>query len=64
MTFLEVADRQAPLRTRKVKSECNPWTNNETKTLSYHGDYLKKKAVKHNPTNYQELYKVFVAILN
>ena len=48
MAFLEVAGRLAPLKTRKVESECHPWMKNEIKTLSYHRDYLKKKAVKYN----------------
>lgn len=57
MTFLEVADRHAPLKTRKVKSEYNPWMTNEVKILSYRRDFSKKKALKHNSTRYHELHK-------
>ena len=57
MLFLGVADHHAPLKTRKVKSEYNPWMTNKIKSLSYHRDFLKKKAIKHNSTRYHELYK-------
>ena len=57
MLFLGVADHHAPLKTRKVKSEYNSWMTNEIKSLSYHRDFLKKKAIKHNSTRYHELYK-------
>ena len=57
MLFLGVADHHSPLKTRKVKSEYNPWMTNEIKSLSYHRDFLKKKAIKHNSTRYHELYK-------
>ena len=30
---------------------------NEIKSLSFHRDFLKKKAIKHNSTRYHELYK-------
>ena len=46
MALLGVADRHAPLKTRKGKSEYNPWMTNEIKALSYHRDFMKKKAVK------------------
>ena len=43
--FLQIADKHAPLRLRKVKSEYTPWLTNEIKNTSYHRDFLKKKAV-------------------
>ena len=55
--FLEIADIHAPVLKRKVKSEYNPWMTNEIKNMSYHRDFLKRKAIKHNSTRYHELYK-------
>jgi hypothetical protein len=55
--FLQIADKHAPLRLRKVKSEYTPWLTNEIKNMSYHGDFLKKKAVSLNSPAYHEAYK-------
>ena len=54
---MEIADIHAPVLKRKVKSEYNPWMTNEIKNMSYHRDFLKRKAIKHNSTRYHELYK-------
>jgi hypothetical protein len=55
--FLQIADQHAPLRLRKVKSEYTPWLTNEIKNMSYHRDYLKKKAVSLNSPAYHIAYK-------
>ena len=55
--FLQIADKHAPLRLRKVKSEYTPWLTNEIKSMSYHRDYLKKKAVSFNSPVYHNAYK-------
>ncbi len=55
--FVQIADKHAPLRLRKVKSEYTAWLTNDIKNMSYHRDYLKKKAVSHNSPAYHEAYK-------
>ena len=55
--FLEIADLHAPVRRRKVKSEYKPWLTNEIKTMSYHRDYLKKKAISLKSETFYESYK-------
>ncbi len=34
--FLSVADKHAPIRQLRVKSEYKPWLTNEIKQMSYH----------------------------
>jgi hypothetical protein len=41
--FLQIADKHASLRLRKVKSEYTPWLIKEIKNMSYHRDFLKRK---------------------
>ncbi len=55
--FFQIADKHAPLRLRKVKSEYTPWLTNDIKNMSYHKDYLKKIAVSLNSPAYHEPYK-------
>ena len=55
LNFIEF--HHAPLRLRKVKSEYTPWLTNEIKNISYHRDFLKKKAVSLNSPAYHEAYK-------
>ena len=56
-TFLEIADKHPPLRLRKVKNEYTPWLIKEIKTMSYHRNYLKKKAVSLKSPAYHIAYK-------
>ena len=44
--FLSVADKHAPIRQRRVKSEYKPWLTNQIKQMSYHRDYLKRQSIK------------------
>ena len=37
--------RQAPLKTRKVRSEYPPWLSSNVKREMNHRDYLKRRAV-------------------
>ncbi|CAB3994109.1 RNA-directed DNA polymerase from mobile element jockey [Paramuricea clavata] len=48
--FLLIADINAPIRLRKVRSDRQPWMTDEIKKLimSFHRDYIKKKAVMLN----------------
>ena len=55
--FLSVADKHAPIRQRRVRSEYKPWLTNEIKQMSYHRDYLKKQSIKLRSANYDEAYK-------
>ena len=50
--FLSVADKHAPIRQRRVRSEYKPWLTNEIKQMSYHRDYLKKQPIKLQSANY------------
>ena len=55
--FLQIVDKHAPLLLRKVESEYTPWLTNEIKNMSYHRDYLKKKAVSLNSPAYHNANK-------
>ncbi len=55
---LEIANKHAPLRQRRVKSEYCGWMT-EIKKQSYHGEYLKKKAVSLNSPYYFQAYSVY-----
>ena len=39
-------DINAPPRSKRVKSDRQPWITDQIKKLSFHRDYLKKKAIK------------------
>ena len=43
--LMNVIDRHAPVRTRRVSSKRFPWVINELKHLMFNGDYLKKRAI-------------------
>ena len=43
--LMNVIDRHAPLRTRRVSSKRSPWVTNELKHLMFNRDYLKKRAI-------------------
>ncbi len=55
--FLQIADVHAPPRSKKVKGARQPWMTDEIKKLSFHRDYLKKKAVKLNSPAFYNSYK-------
>ena len=55
--FLNIAEKHAPIRQRRVKCEYKPWLTNEIKKLSYHRDYLKRQSVRLGSTYYNEAYK-------
>ena len=46
--FLEVVNKHAPIRKRKVRSTYSPWLTPEIKRKMRQRDYLKKQAVKLN----------------
>ena len=43
--LMNVIDRHAPLRTRRVSSKRSPWVTNELKHLMFNRVYLKKRAI-------------------
>ncbi|CAB4029170.1 Hypothetical predicted protein [Paramuricea clavata] len=55
--FLSAADKHAPIRQRRVKSEYKPWLTNEIKQMSYRRDYLKKQSIKLRSAYYDKAYK-------
>ena len=44
--FLTIAEKHAPVRQRRVKSEHKPWLTKEIKRLMHHRDYLKRQSVR------------------
>ena len=56
--FTSIADKHAPLRTRKVRSKHAPWLTNEIKKQMNHRDYLKQKATQTKSRHFYEAYKV------
>ena len=55
--FLTIADKHAPTKQRRVKSEFKPWITNEIRRLSYHRDYLKRQAIRLRSVYYETAYK-------
>jgi hypothetical protein len=55
--FFSIADKHAPIKQRRVKSEYKPWLTNEIKQLSYHRDYLKRQAIRLKSAYYDTAYK-------
>ena len=55
--FLGIANQQAPLRHKRVKSKYSPWMTNEIKRQCHHRDYLRKKAIRLNSPWYFRAYK-------
>ena len=39
--FLEVCDKHAPIRTKRVRAFKSPWINNDLKKMMYRRDRLK-----------------------
>ena len=44
--FLEIGNKHAPIRKRKVKSKYSPWISSELRQKMRKRDFLKKEAVK------------------
>ncbi len=45
--FLTIAEKHAPVRHRRVKSESNPWLTKEIKQLMYRSrDYIKRQYIR------------------
>ena len=55
--FLEIANKHAPIRKRKVKSKSSPWISSELRQKMRKRDFLKKQAVKQNSHQMWNDYK-------
>ena len=55
--FLTIAEKHAPVRQRRVKSEHKLWLTKEIKRLMHHRDYPKRQSVRLTSSNYNEAYK-------
>ncbi|CAB4006694.1 RNA-directed DNA polymerase from transposon BS, partial [Paramuricea clavata] len=62
--FLSVADKHAPIRQRRVKSEYKPWLTNEIKQMSYQTkqEYFRDKLS--NAKNSKESWRTINELLN
>jgi len=47
-SFLEISEKHAPTKIRRLKDRCNPWVTNDIVNLMYQRDYKKEQAIKHN----------------
>ena len=54
---MHVAEKHAPTRQRRVKSDYKPWLTEHIKKQCYHRDFLKKQAVKLKSAYYDTAYK-------
>ena len=55
--FLEIVNKHAPIRKRKVKSKSSPWISPELRQKMKKRDFLKKQAVKQNSLHMWYDYK-------
>ena len=51
MTFLEVSEAHAPMKTMRMKNRYSPWMNDNILNQMYHRDYLHKKAIRSKCAN-------------
>ena len=57
-TFLAIANKHAPLRTKRVRARSSPWITSGIKGLMHKRDILKIKAIKSNaPNDWMLLHK-------
>ena len=56
--FTTIAEKHAPLRTRRVRSQHTQWLTSEIKKEMNHRDYLKQKATRTNSRYFYQAYKV------
>ena len=56
--FVQVLDKQAPLKTKRVRKRGSvPWINKDARTNLFERDFLKRKAIKTNKQSYWNKYK-------
>ena len=56
--FLFVANKLAPLKTRKFRNKVTPWLTSEIKKQMNHRDHLKQKATQAKSQRLFEAYKI------
>ena len=55
--FLEIANKHAPIKTRRVRNKDSPWLTSQIRRLIIERDGLKKQAIKSGNINHWKLYK-------
>ena len=50
-TFLAIANKHVPLRTKRVRARSSPWITSAIKGLMHKRDILKIKVIKSNAPN-------------
>jgi len=55
-SFLELSEKHAPKKTRRLKDRCNPWITHDIVNLMYQRDYKKQQAVKRKDDNLWQEY--------
>ena len=63
-TFLAIADKHAPLKMMRIRSQSSPWITSELKDLMHNRDILKIKASKTNDPTDWALFKKQRNIVN
>ena len=56
-TCTAIAEKHAPMRQHRAKSDFKPWLTDQIKKLCYQRDFLKKQAVKFRSAAYDSAYK-------
>ena len=59
--FLEISNKHVPSKTMRLKDRCSPWVSNDTISMMYRRDFLKRKAVKNND---EQLWKEYRELRN
>ena len=59
--FLEICDKHAPLKVRRLKDRCNPWISHDMVNSIYERDYKKKQAIKQKD---QDLWTEYTMLRN
>ena len=57
--FDSVADKHAPLRTRRVRNKHSPWLTSQIRKLIIESDLLKKNAIKTGEPDQWKQYKLY-----
>ena len=55
--LMEVIDKHAPLRSRRISNRKSPWITNDLRREIFNRDYLKKKAVSSNNPDAWDQYR-------
>ena len=64
MLFLEVADKHAPIKTKRLRAKKSPWISPQLKANMQHHDRLKCKAIHTNDKFHWSEFKKFKNLVN